>query len=84
MDSLNRIQKMSLDKVLSNLDDLDFFKCMCDKKFFRMILSDLICVILAKLEAENNRNMCKIATYRQNRSFVLYKGCLYNTFEEGW
>ena len=24
MDSLNRIQKMSLDKVLSNLDDLDF------------------------------------------------------------
>lgn len=49
-----------------------------------MILSDLICVILAKLEAENNRNMYKIATYRQNRSFVLYEGYLYNTFEEGW
>lgn len=49
-----------------------------------MILSDLICVILAKFEAENNGNMYKIATYRQNRSFVLYKGCLYNTFEEGW
>ena len=49
-----------------------------------MILSDLICAILAKLEAENNRNMYKIATYRQNRSFVLYEGCLYNTFEEKW
>ena len=49
-----------------------------------MTLSDLICVIFVKLEAENNRNMYKIATYRRNRSFVLYEGYLYNTFEEGW
>lgn len=33
MDSLNRIQKMSLDKVLSNLDDLDFSN-VCVTKIF--------------------------------------------------
>lgn len=31
MDSLNRIQKMSLDKVLSNLDDLDFLNVCVTK-----------------------------------------------------